>query len=262
MSLITVDTKLCSKDGLCAEVCPARLIVQSGDDLPREIEGAADICIRCGHCVAVCPKGALSNSLTPAADFLPAPKDLPTAEQTEGLLLARRSVREFKEKPVSREDLELLIEIGRRAPTASNSQNISWIVVQEPGRLAKIEKLCVDWMRPMAARAHYVRMADEGNAMVLRGAPALLVAHAPQSYPWGDSDSAIALSYVELQAVSMGLGVCWAGLVTRAAEAMPEVAAAIGLPEGQKVFGGLMLGHPKYRYRQVPPRVAARVLWH
>ena len=87
MSLITIDPDKCNHDGLCVQACPVGIIRQEGGGLPTEIEGAAEACIRCGHCVAVCPTAALGNALMPVEDFtpVPAPDDRPSAEQLEAL---------------------------------------------------------------------------------------------------------------------------------------------------------------------------------
>ena len=33
------------------------------------------------------------------------------------------------------------------------------------------------------------------------------------------------------------------------------------LPEGQKVYGALMLGYPNYRYQRIPTRLPANITW-
>jgi nitroreductase/Pyruvate/2-oxoacid:ferredoxin oxidoreductase delta subunit len=261
MNLITVDAERCNGDGLCVKDCPAKIIVMGEDGLPIETPEAYDICIRCGHCVAVCPKSALKNSRTNETDYLPASRDLPTAQILENLLLARRSTRQFKDGGVDRDALEKILEIGRRAPTASNSQNIAWIVIENAGRLARIRELCVECMRKVPGREHYVKHSDLGQDMVLRGAPVLIVAHAPADYFWGQGDSAVALTYQELLAISMGLGVCWAGLVTWVAGVEPKLREELGLPDGQNMVGGLMIGAPAVRYAKVPAREPLRVQW-
>ncbi len=263
MELFSVDTEKCARDGMCVESCPAALLELGPDGLPRGVPGAADACYKCGHCVAICPTGALGNALTPSETYAKAQtrSQAPAPEAVEGLMLARRSVREFKDAPVPRETLERLIETARHAPTAVNSQNISWIVVQDRERIKRIARLCAEWMRPVQFFARYVSLWDGGKDVVTRGAPCLVMATTPAEYNWADTDGAIALSYMELDAASHGLGACWAGLVTRAALSVPEVAAELGIPEGQRPCGGLMVGLPKYRYRLVPPRNPASVIW-
>jgi nitroreductase/NAD-dependent dihydropyrimidine dehydrogenase PreA subunit len=261
MGIIQIDAAACNHDGLCVQACPVGIIEQAEGGVPAEIADAAEVCIGCGQCVAVCPTAALTNTLLRRDEFLPVPGDRPTAEQMKAALLARRSVRGFRKAPVPRRDLESLLEIARRAPTASNSQQVSWVMIQDAQRLDRIKTLTVDWLRQVPARDRYVRMADQGRDVVLRGAPALAVAHAPADYAWADCDCAIALTYMELYAASLGLGVCWGGLVTMAARAVDELTDILGVPQGQRIGGALMLGMPRQKHLLVPPRNPVRVTW-
>ena len=62
-------------------------------------------------------------------------------------------------------------------------------------------------------------------------------------------------------AEARGLGVCWAGYLTRAAGVHATIRQALSVPEGYVVSGGLMLGERKYSYRLVPPRKPLSVQW-
>ncbi|WP_207263346.1 nitroreductase family protein [Desulfovibrio sp. Huiquan2017] len=259
--MITIDTRKCNRDGLCARACPVNLIKADGGEIPEEVDGAAERCIRCGHCVAVCPTNALTNDLTPAGEYLPVPEVRPDAEAMENLLMARRSVRDYRKAPVPREQLERLLETARRAPTASNSQKLSWTVIQSPEQLDRVREYALKWLANDPMRSRYVEAANQGKDVVLRTATTLLVAHGPKDYFWTATDSAIALTYVELLAAAMGLGTCWGGLVTLASVDIPDMLPILGVPEGCKVGGALMLGRPRQKHHLVPPRNPARVAW-
>ena len=61
MTLFTVDTEKCARDGICEQECPTRIIeFRSKEDFPKPIKEAEQFCIACGHCVAVCPHEAIS----------------------------------------------------------------------------------------------------------------------------------------------------------------------------------------------------------
>ena len=261
MALITIDPAKCNHDGLCVQACPAFIITMEKGGLPETVAGTESRCIGCGHCVAVCPTEALDNSLAPRKDFLPVPADRPGADEVEGLLLARRSVRGFRKEPVDRKQLERLLEAARRAPTASNSQQVSWTMVRDPEMLVRIRKLTEGWMATIPRLEHYAEAERNGKDSVLRGAPVLAVAHSPKGYLWADTDCAIALTYMELLAASMGLGACWGGLATSAANLVPELAELLEIPEDHKVCGTLMLGLPRQKHLSIPPRNPAKVTW-
>lgn len=259
MDLITVDTSACQRDGMCMEVCPVGCIETDADGFPRPAPDAT--CIACGHCVAVCPHGALSNVNVDAGACRPAPRNLPGEESVRALMLTRRSVRAYKDKPVDPAVLAGLLDTARYAPTAVNTQHVSWVACADPAKVRQAAGLCMEWLRGAGIYPKMVEAWDKGHDAALRGAPAFVVAHCPADYAWGDVDCTIALSYLELAAASAGLGTCWAGLLTRAAQASPALSALLGIPEGRTAKGGLMIGHAKYRYRLIPPRNEARISW-
>ncbi len=54
------------------------------------------------------------------------------------LLMKRRSVRNFENRPVSDEVIDKLVNAANNAPTGGNMQPLSIIVVREPERRAKL----------------------------------------------------------------------------------------------------------------------------
>jgi nitroreductase/NAD-dependent dihydropyrimidine dehydrogenase PreA subunit len=263
MSQIAVDTSLCKRDGICVEVCPSRILALDERGFPQETtEGK---CILCGHCVAVCPVNALTHAGLPDEPFLPAPKKLPVPALIEGFLMSRRSVRIFKQQPVARETLEALLDVARRAPTATNSQRLRWIAVEDAAKVHALAEETMNYLRfsgvNPALLERWEKYWKEGYDFILRGAPALVVACAPADYEWAKQDGAIALTFLELAAEARGLGVCWAGYLTRIAGLHAPLYQALSVPEGYAVCGGLMLGHGKYIYRRIPSRKPLSVQW-
>ena len=127
MPLFTVNEELCKREGMCVLECPAGIIRLNDDDpVPTLVEGGAKRCINCGHCVAVCPHGALSHTRVPIEEFPSVEKDLVLNEkQAVQFLRSRRSIRVYKDKAVEKEKIQKLIEIARYAPTGSNSQLVA-----------------------------------------------------------------------------------------------------------------------------------------
>ena len=259
MSQITVDTNLCKGDGACVAVCPARFLTLNTRGFPEEV--ADGNCILCGHCVAVCPTGALTHTALPQEPFLPAAGKLPDPALIDGFLMSRRSVREFKEEPLARETLEALLDVARRAPTASNSQKVHWIVVDDASKVHALSAETMNWIRASSGNLKMLEQWESGDDRILRGAPAVIMACAPEDYGWAKQDCAIALTFLELAAEARGLGVCWAGILTRATAVHEPLRQALSVPEGYAVCGGLMLGERKYRYRLVPARKPLSVQW-
>ncbi|MFP5214083.1 MAG: nitroreductase family protein [Acidobacteriota bacterium] len=272
MSLFHIDRNSCKRDGICASVCPMGLIDLKEDGYPSPIDGAEELCVKCGHCVAACPTGSLSHAEIPVELCTPVKNELKlSGEQCEQFLRARRSIRTYKEKPVPRDDLSRLIELARYAPSGHNCQCTEWLVIDTKAELKRLSDVVADWMRWMVANmpelAHAWHMDrtlkryEEGHDVILRGAPAVVVAHAEESNRLAPSTCTIALTYLEVAATGMGLGCCWAGYFNAAANAFPAMKEALALPKGHQCFGAMMVGHPRYAYHRMPTRKAPAITW-
>ena len=272
MGLLIVDEKECKKDGICVGECPMGIIkLKDGDGFPELVPGGEQICLVCGHCVAICPHGALSHEQIPVEACPVIDRDLVINEdQAVQFLRSRRSIRFFKETPPKKEKIQRLIEIARYAPTAGNTQMLEWLVVTDPAEIKKLAGITVDWMRqfmqkfPQAAPPYFPVIAslwDSGFDAVLRNAPALVVASAPKEARNGMVDVTLALSYFELAAPKLGLGTCWAGLLEGALLSSSEAREALGLPEGRPYHYPLMVGYPKGKYYRLPERKAPKITW-
>lgn len=110
----------------------------------------------------------------------------------------RFSVRKFKEQPVEKEKLELILEAGRIAPTACNYQPQRILVMEDE---AVREKL---------------RQCTAYNF----GAPVTLLVCYDKTTCWkngtngtigGDVDASIVTTQMMLEAASLGLGTTWIG---------------------------------------------------
>lgn len=259
MSQITVDATLCMKGGACVEVCPSRCLSFNQDGFPEERSDSK--CILCGHCLAVCPTGALAVADLPIDSFEPLPSALPALEQMDGLLRSRRSIRAFKEDPVSRDVILSLLDVARRAPTARNSQKLHWIVVEGQEKVHALAKETVNGLQPLSVPPGLLDQWKNGYDFVLRGAPMLVVACAPTEYEWGKEDAAIALTYFEMAANVRGIGTCWAGYLTAVASRHAPLCRLLNVPDGFSVRGCLMVGESKHTYLRVPPRKALSLQW-
>jgi nitroreductase/NAD-dependent dihydropyrimidine dehydrogenase PreA subunit len=272
MKLIQIDEKTCNQDGICAAVCPAGLFDFKAGHFPVPVTGAETICIRCGHCVAVCPTGSLSHREMPKRDCPPVRPDLHVNPvQCEHFLRSRRSIRVYKNRAVPHEEIRRLIEIARYAPSGRNLQCVEWLVIDNKQALRQLAGIVIDWMRwiisnkPEVARSMNMDRSvagwESGRDVILRDAPALIVAHAPKDNPTASTACIIALTYLELAAVSMKLGCCWAGYFTAAATTFPPMNKALKLPDGHQCFGAMMIGYPKFTYHRLPVRKEPPITW-
>lgn len=273
MSSFTVDKEKCKRDGICVTECPLRILEMKDASLPpTPVKEAEELCIRCGHCVAVCPHGAFSLDGMSPEDCPPLRKDMALGvEHVEHFLRSRRSIRTYQDKEVEREKLGRLIDIARYAPTGSNSQQVKWLVVNSREGVRSLAATVVDMSRhlikannPVAKKyrlAGIVSAWEGGLDMVSRGAPALVFVHAPKDYIAAQVDSSIALTFLDLAAPAFGLGTCWAGFVMIASAQWPPLQQTLSLPEGHACFGAMMIGYPKYHYHRLPLRKEADIAW-
>lgn len=273
MSLFTVDQEKCKKDGICVDECPVKIIeIKEENQTPTLVSGAEDFCIRCGHCVAVCPHGALSHKDMKVEDCPPVNKDwLLGPDQAEHFLRNRRSIRTYKNKPVDRDTLSRLIKIASYAPSGHNFQPVKWHVIYDHDELNKLIGMVVDWMRymekeqpAMAKSMHFdlvIAAWEVGIDTVCRSAPHVIIAHGAKADPTAQTAATIAMTYLELAALPLGLGACWAGFLNIAAMFWPPMQKALALPEGHGAFGSMMVGYPKYKYHRLPLRNEPPITW-
>lgn len=273
MTLIRIDETRCKRDGLCVKECPAAIINQADQDsVPQMVPQGAQACLLCGHCVAVCPHGALQHVNIPMEKSPKISKDLTISQaQAAQFLRTRRSIRRFKNKPVEQETVQFLIDHARYAPTGGNSQLVTWTVHLGVEKLKRISDLTVEWMKAALASEMgsqlppyfpmIVAAYDAGINAITQGAPCLVIASAPGKYDNGMVDLSIALSYFELMATASGLGTCWLGLIARALKFFKPLMEAIGLPEGHTHFYPMVLGYPQFKYHRLPERKPAKIYW-
>ncbi len=273
MSLFTINDITCTRCRICVKECPAQVIeTATKKNVPSPISDAEKFCIDCGHCVAVCPTGALTlDSMNPENCAVIQKELLPGDANIGELLKSRRSVRKFTDQPISHEILADLVDVARYAPTGSNKQQVHWTVFQKSEDVKHLSSLAVDWIKSLAGKIPdktiVERMArissswDNGQDRILHDSPHLMVVHGQADLPSIQADCIIALTYLELYASSKGLGTCWAGYLTAAANVHEPLFEALNLPDGHKCFGAIMIGYPQYTYNLIPEREPDRVAW-
>jgi nitroreductase/NAD-dependent dihydropyrimidine dehydrogenase PreA subunit len=264
MALITIDKETCTKCALCTTQC--NIILGKEGVYPRQIPNTDEFCMRCGHCVAVCPTGSLKHkemtdtpSVKPSLDI--------SFEQCAQLIKSRRSIRNYKDKAVPTKEIERIIDVARFAPTGHNNQDVRWMVINDRAYVDKVREIGWEWLRwimksnPQMAQmfAGIVEMLDRGKDMFIQGAPAVVVAYGPKNNPMCATDCAIALGYFDLAAKSAGLGCCWAGFFYMSAGSYPPMIEAVSLPEGCTPYGALMVGYPNVKYSRIPARKPADI---
>ena len=291
---IRIDADVCKKDGLCAMACP-RGILRQGEKrtLPQIVAADLEHCFLCGQCVSICPSGAISHSHFPEGTVTPTRSEyLPTYDQVLELVHSRRSKRLFKDKPVERDAIEKVLEAARFAPSGHNEQTTEFIVVQGKENVHEIGALTAKGIRRMVMPFRYaigrimmrlmmgsrgaeyvsklapemdslVDLFNSGTDWLVRDAPLLILFCADSA---GGSHMSInanlAVQNATLAAETLGLGSMYAGFVMTANDyGGGRIAKHVSLPETHKIYGALIMGYPRLRFKKWPERNPAKVTW-
>lgn len=147
----------------------------------------------------------------------------------------RYSVRSFRETPIEKEHMDLILEAGRVAPTACNFQPQKIYVARSAEARAKLASVCrCTFGAPVILVVGYDRTRDWKNKLM----PGLTS---------GETDAAIVCTHMMLQAADLGIGSCWVGYFN------PEqVAEVLGLPENITVTALLPIGYPAENAAPLP----------
>lgn len=250
--MVLIDREKCVGCGQCVKDCVAGILkVEDGCAVVN-----ANTCIECGHCYAVCPTEAVS-----IPDMQPGGGEfVPFTDIDSDILLqamkSRRSVRQFQNREVEEEKIQKILEAGRFCPTGSNSQNIHYTILGS--KQDEIESICVDFFRKGAQSANkvfdFAKRFHIDDHFFFKGAPLVIVVSGK-----GHVDAALASSYMEIMANSLGLGVLYSGFFVMCSKMVWKVAKRLNLPKGYKAVTCMVIGYPAVSYRRIPGRKPLKV---
>ena len=146
-------------------------------------------------------------------------------------LRTRRAVRSYNDEPVTREELDLVLEAGTWAPTAMGSQRACIVAV-----LNREE-------RDLLSRLNAGIMGADADPFY--GAPVVLVVFGDGTWPMAVKDGSLIMGNLMNAAHAVGLGSCWIDRAEPVFET--EEGRALmkkwGVPEGYVGVGHCILGH-------------------
>jgi nitroreductase len=150
---------------------------------------------------------------------------------THDLIVARRTVRQFKPEPVPRDLLERVVDAGRLAPSAANLQPLEFIIVDEPSVRAEVFR-CLKW-------AAYI--APAGNPAPGREPAAYVVVlvNTAVREKMFEYDVGAANENMILAALAEGVGSCWLLSIDR-----DGLRGILRVPERYRIDSVLSLGFP------------------
>jgi nitroreductase len=139
-------------------------------------------------------------------------------------ILARRSIRQYTDEPVSEAQIVRLLQAAMAAPSASNRQPWHFVVVTER-----------ETLDALAAAHPYAKM--------LAQAPLCIAVCGEGENDYWVQDCAAATENILLAATGMGLGTVWLGVHPRA-ERERTLRDLLGMPPHYGLLCLIAIGHP------------------
>lgn len=162
-------------------------------------------------------------------------------------ILARRSVRAYAPKSLSRTTIETLLEAAVHAPTAMHQEPWAFVVVQNRRLLKQLSNVVLagvldDSHRPVAHGSDYGVTRPELD--VFHGAGTLIVICAKHSGPFVTADCWLAAENLMLVACEMGLGSCVIGSSVVALNGGKVKTELLDIPSEYSVIAPIVVGVP------------------
>lgn len=286
-----INQEICSKCKFCIEVCPCNIIGVNTEEEVFFIPERKSICLHCGQCMAVCTTKAITvNGLSYDNDFIDLPENNINYKSFVDFLANRRSIRNFKNKPISNEIITQILDSISYAPYGAEPDKINITVVNNrkiiesvlPYTAEFLDKV-VKWMDnpftsymikrkkgqetfntiknhlyPISKLENYkLKFGDR----ITRDAPAILIFHAEKGAEEHTNNSLIYATYSILTAHSLGLGATMIGIVPVAINKVTEVREIFQIPKENEAIMSVIIGYPKYKYKRTIKRRNQKIEW-
>ena len=164
------------------------------------------------------------------------------AEAVDNVIMSRRSIRNYKQIPVSRDTMQVILKAGINAPNGQNRQSWEIRVVDNPDTMSEIKAA-------MSAANPDVPMAGDS----FRNAPVMAFIAADTSYDFSLLDCGMLSENMVLSAWSMGVGSICLGSPVRfldgseSIRSNPEIRKVmdkLGFSEGYQLVLCVGFGYP------------------
>ncbi len=146
-------------------------------------------------------------------------------------ITTRRTIRRFQQKPIDLAVLERIVNAGRLAPSAANSQPVEFIVVTQPD-LSQQVFATTAWAGGVTPR-RTPKPGQQPTAWVV------VLLNSKRGHLSAKADAAAAIENMILTALEADLGSCWIGSVQR-----KELAQILNVPEHCAIDSVVALGYP------------------
>jgi len=160
----------------------------------------------------------------------------------------RRSIRNYKDQPVSIEMLKDIIKESTLAPSSGNSQPWKFVIVNnkemmkrisdesKKNLLKRIDESPEDYIK------NYENALKNENFNVFYNAPALIIVTGLRNYRNLLIDCALCVGYMMNLAVARGLGTCWVNLGSDIRD--PALLEELGITDDIQIVAPIIIGYP------------------
>lgn len=249
-----IDENKCIHCGLCVKECIVSAIEYNQNGFPKAVREKN--CIKCQHCFSVCPSGAISifdKDADKSEKVLTQSPDM-----VLNLIQSRRSIRKYKQENIDKDTLDKLKNMLKWVPTGCNYHKLHFSFIDDIEVMNKFRDhvnqkvtnaLTKTPIKAISDKfAMYTQAFINGEDVIFRGAPHMLVVSNSLKAPCMQEDAVIALSYFELYAQSLGIGTCWCGYAQLCMKLFPELNEFLDIPEGYKSCYVILFGPKDIKY--------------
>ena len=195
------------------------------------------------------------------------------ADATMKVIQDRRSIREYTADPVSEEDLALILEAARQAPSGENAQPWRFVVVRDAATRKKLGALAGGGSgrrftsefvtKQMQERfsglqdeekkkAAFEKLTSGKVSAFLADAPVDLVVCGKKGVWDMPYDTSAAIENILLMVTALNLGACWVIAPCIDIRDEERVKELLGMPEDYKAISIISIGHPTRPHRPRP----------
>lgn len=150
----------------------------------------------------------------------------------EELIYKRRTIRRFKQNPISLDILKKLVDFARVAPMASNIQALEFVIIENVEMRKKLFPL-VNWASSLPKEQRTPESGREPTAYII----VLVNTNIKRSFV--DFDVGAAVENILLGAVSFGIGSCWMANIN-----VRKIRNLFDIPEHYEIKQVISLGYP------------------
>src|SRR5574344_1206005 len=129
---VIVNKNNCKKCGRCVSVCENYLKLDAeGYPCAKDSAETAFGCIQCGNCMMTCDNDAIEviGQDMDKEQLRDIKTNIASFEQVDNLFLKRRSIRNFTEEPVLKDDINKIIASASKAPVSIPPSEVKVLVI-------------------------------------------------------------------------------------------------------------------------------------